>query len=434
MKHETNKGRIGPLRVLPFWGLAIWLAACSVLPTATATPSPTAIPPTPTPTPTPTPSSDPLVVTLTLWVPDSLDPYGEGAGAVLLAGQLDEFHQAHGEIQVAVIVKKAKGRGGLLDFLRTASAVAPTVLPDLIVLDVDDLRVAAQAGLLQPLDGLLPDDLVTDRFPFAVGMGEVDGQTMGMPLTAELVHMAYRPTLVDRPPLTWTAVFSMAAPLILPAAAQVNDVTLAQYLGAGGHLSDAAGTPLLEVEPLSAVLNFYAQAAARGVISPAVTLSLVDDDACWTLFQQGGIGMTTVDSRQFWSATDSAFAPAVIPSRDGRAVSLVQSGWVLALVTTDPQRQQQAIQLLAWLLDPVHYAAWTQTAGYLPTTRSGLAAWQVADADWTVLEQVLEGAQPPLPSTVRAAVGPPLQVALESVLHGRAPLDAAQTAVRAVSP
>jgi len=418
---------------------ALLLAACA----APATTVPTPPPPSPTwtvppPTATPTPSAPgPLVVTLTLWVPEDLNPYGEEPGAALLAQQLDEFNQAHTDLQVEVIVKKAHGRGGLLDFLRTASAAAPSVLPDLVVLDVDDLRVAAQAGLLQPLDGLLPDDLATDRFPFAVGLGEIEGQGMGVPLAVELEHLAYRPGLLPGPPITWTDVLSAEVPFVFPAAGQddgVNDATLVQYLGAGGHLTDREGNPQLEEEPLTAVLDFYSQAVAAGVVSPTVVLSLGDTDACWERFQAWQAGMAVVDARRFWTEPDPLAAPAAIPTRDGRAVALAR-GWVLALVTDQPERQEQAMRLVTWLLDPQRHGAWTQSTGYLPATRGGLAAWTLPEEGRATLEAVLEGAQPAPPPPVRAAVGPPLQAALEAVLEGRKdPADAAADAVRAAGP
>lgn len=96
------------------------------------------------------------MVTLTLWIPEELSPYSDQAGADLLASRLADFGAAYPDLQVQTIVKKSHGRGGLLDFLRTASVAAPFVLPDLVVLDEADLQVAARSGLLQPLDGLIP--------------------------------------------------------------------------------------------------------------------------------------------------------------------------------------------------------------------------------------------------------------------------------------
>jgi hypothetical protein len=121
----------------------------------------------PTITPTPTPELQPMIVTLELWLPEELNPYSGALGADALAQQLDDFSDAYPDVQVEVVVKKAHGRGGLLDFLRTARDAAPSVMPDLVVLDTVELETASGLGLIQPLDSLLSSVDVAERFPFA---------------------------------------------------------------------------------------------------------------------------------------------------------------------------------------------------------------------------------------------------------------------------
>lgn len=374
------------------------------------------------------------MVTLTIWLPEELSPYGEGEGAELLANRLADFGAAHPDLQVQAIVKKSHGRGGLLHFLQTASVAAPSVLPDLVVLDRTDLRVAARAGLLQPLDGLIPPDLKADLFPFAVGLGRVDEATFGLPLAAELQHLAYSPASLSAPPVSWNDVLSAGLPLFFPAAGQngiADEFTFIQYLGAGGRLTDEGGNPTLEEEPLTAVLDFYAQATASGIISPVVALSTGSAGECWARFQEEG-GLTVVDSRWFWTEGERIAEPGPIPTRNGRPVALAE-GWVLALVTADPEQQQWAMALVAWLLDPGWYGAWTQSTGYLPVNRSGLAGWTVSVERREVLEAILAGAREPLPQPLRERLGPSLQTALEAVLRGhQSPAEAAARAVQSL--
>lgn len=402
-------------------------------PTPTASPLPGTAVPLPTPTDSPPPR--PLKVTLTLWLPAELNPYGEGAGADLLARRLADFGAADPDRQVQVIIKKRRGRGGVLDFLRTASVAAPSVLPDLVVLDEADLQVAVQAGLLQPVDDRIPPDLQADRFPFAAALGRVEGTTFGLPLAAELQHLVYSPDMFPVPPLSWSDVLSAGMPLCFPAAGPntvADDFSLIQYLGAGGRLTDEDGNPLLEEGPLTAVLDFYAQAAATGIISPPVVLSVGNAEECWPFFQKEG-GMAVVDSHRFWTERAEMAEPGPIPTRDGRPVALAR-GWVLALVTTNPEQQQWAMALAAWLLDPGWYGEWTQRAGYLPVTWSGLAGWTVSEERREGLTAILTGAQPTLPRSLRERVGPPLQAALEAVLRGRqSPAEAAARAVQSLA-
>ncbi len=374
------------------------------------------------------------MVTLTLWLPEELNPYGEGEGAELLANRLADFGAAHPDLQVQAIVKKSHGRGGLLHFLQTASVAAPSVLPDLVVLDEADLGVAARAGLLQPLDGLIPTNLETDLFPFAVGLGRVDEATFGLPLAAELQHLAYSPASLSAPPVSWNDVLSAGLPLFFPAAGQngiADEFTFIQYLGAGGRLTDEGGNPILEEEPLTAVLDFYARATASEVISPLVVLSLGSVEECWARFQEEG-GLAIVDSHWFWTEGERRAEPGPIPTRDGRPVALAE-GWALALVTADPEQQQRAMALAAWLLEPGWYGAWTQSIGYLPVTRSGLAGWTVSVERREVLGAILAGARGPLPPPLRERLGPLLQTALEAVLRGhQSPAEAAARAVQSL--
>lgn len=414
-------------------GLALLLTACiAPAPSPTLSPLPTEASPSPTPTAPLLPG--PLMTTLTLWLPEELNPYGDEPGADLLSGRLADFGAAHPDLQVQVIVKKSRGRGGLLNFLRTASAAAPSVLPDLVVLDEADLRVAARAGLLQPMDGRIPPDLEADLFPFAVGLGRVDDTTFGLPLAAETRHLAYSPAALPSPPISWRDVLSAGLPLCFPAAGEngiPDDFTFLQYLGAGGRLTDEEGNPILEEEPLRAALDFYAQAVVTGVISPPVVLSIGTDEECWTYFQQEG-GMAVVNSRRFWQEEEGTAEVGPIPTRDGRPIALAE-GWVLALVATGPEQQQRAMTLAAWLLDPGWYGAWTQSTGYLPVTRSGLAGWMVSAERREVIRGILNEAREPLPQSLRERLGPPLQMALEAVLQGRqSPAEAAARAVQSL--
>lgn len=414
-------------------GLAFLLTAC-VAPAPSLTPSPPPTEPPPSPIPTAPLLPGPLITTLTIWLPEELNPYGDEPGADLLFGRLADFEAAHPDLQVQVIIKKSRGRGGLLDFLRTAIAAAPSVLPDLVVLDETDLRVAAQAGLLQPMDSRIPLDLEADLFPFAVGLGRVDDTAFGLPLAAETRHLAYFPATLPSPPISWRDVLAAGLPLCFPAAGEngiPEDLTFIQYLGAGGRLTDEEGNPVLEEEPLMAALDFYAQAVATRVISPPVVLSIGTDEECWTYFQREG-GMTVVDSRRFWREGEGTAEMGPIPTRDGRPITLAE-GWVLALVATSPEQQQRAMALAAWLLDPAWYGAWTQSTGYLPVTQRGLAGWTVSAERRDVLRGILMGAREPLPPSLRERLGPLLRMAVEAVLQGRqSPAEAAARAVQSL--
>jgi len=373
-----------------------------------------------------------MVTVLELWLPEELDPYGEQNGSQVLRSQLAEFSDAYPSLQVDVVVKKAHGRGGLVDFMRTARDAAPAVLPDLVVLDASDLDTVAGSELVEPIDDFMASSAGDDRFPIASVMGNVGGQTTGAVLGVDLQHLAYRPASFESAPVTWTEVISAPAPFLFPAGGidgRVNDATLIQYLGAGGRLTDAEGNPSLDEDTMIDVFDFYSRCITNTVIAPTQVLTATHVDQVWERFKEGEGGMTTVRASRYWVEADDAMAPAPIPTKDGQTISIGR-GWALAMVTDAPARQEPAMLLIDWLTAPNRNARWTQATGYLPPTRSALRLWDVPEEERTVLLGLLEAAVPPPRPLVMEAIGPPMQQALESLLSGRStPEEAADSAM-----
>jgi len=429
-------------RAILFSLLILTLVGCAGVPSTpeSVVPTPPPSPLQPTASPTPTRELEPMIVTIELWLPVELDPYGGGPGAGVLAQQLNEFSRAYPDVQVEVIVKKARGRGGLFDFLRTARDAAPSVLPDLVVLDTADLETAAGSGLIQPLDDLLSPAEMADRFPFATDLGTVDGQTFGFVVGAHMEHLAYRvdgqsqlSALLDSSPLSWTQIISPPVPFVFPAGGsnqQVNDATLIQYLAAGGRLIDEEGQPRLDEDVMVNVFGFYSDCIRTGTISSTVVLRTRDADQAWEQFQAGAGQMAVVPADRFWLEADDTVAAGSIPTESGQPFSIAR-GRVIAMVTDDPARQSLAMLLLDWLIAPDHNGLWTQASGYLPGTNAALRIWDVSNEDRAALRGVLEAAVPPPRPEVMAVVGPVLQDALEAVLRGRAtPEEAAAAAIK----
>jgi maltose-binding protein MalE len=119
------------------------------MPTVTASPTPFA-----EATPTREFPPAPRHLTLKLWVPEFLDPYNASVGGTALTSQLNDFSANNDRVQVEVVAKLDTGPGGLLNLLSTAVDVAPSILPDVIVLNKADLQSAVNAGLVQPLQGV----------------------------------------------------------------------------------------------------------------------------------------------------------------------------------------------------------------------------------------------------------------------------------------
>jgi ABC-type glycerol-3-phosphate transport system substrate-binding protein len=433
--------------------LLVVLAACLAVGTATAlggclfgatpeetTPDPAETPagatvsePTAAPTrlATPTPAGPPD--SLTVWISDQVMPLSPGRLADVVGQQFAAFEATHPGLTIDVLPKKASGQGGIEDLLTTASAVAPSVLPDLVAVDTLVLPGIARKGLTWPLDDLISVEIQDDLYPFARQAGIVDEQWMGVQFEARgLQHALYNPTKIAVAPQTWDELYASGATLIFPAAGRegmVNDAFLIQYLSTGAQLVDEGGRPALSIEALTEVLAYYRQGIERGtILTQTVEFSTVEQ--CWPKFLQAEVTMSHISSDLYLNVLTGA--PASVPTRDGTAV-ILSRGHAWALTARDPQRQALAVQLLEWLLDPVNVNDWNAAAGSLPTRRAAFERMERSPYV-TFMYGQLETAIPYAQSETHRDIYRAMQQGVDAVLHqGTPPENAAASVLAAVN-
>ncbi len=422
--------------------VTVGLAGCSLLselsfPSQEENPTATAVPGEVTPTVSPTPSLSSTIssaITLTLWTTETFSPTEDNASGQVLAQQWQAFEAAHANVAIEYILKKPYGKGGILDFLSTTRDAAPTVSPDLVVLDTSELAKAAEAGLVQPLDDLVSSEGQQDLFPFA--RHSFDGQLVGIQFEADVEHLIYNTNKTDSPPITWRDVLSDSVAYIFPAAgvgSLVNDAFLIQYLAAGGQLLDESGEPALDKDVLIEVLQFYRDGLEVGAIPPSV-LEFEDLDDCWVVYVSAQAALSNVSSDRYLAdrgmLKNTAFA--AIPTRDGNVVTL-SKGWALAIVTEDSARQAAAAQLIEWLLEPENNANWNRTAGHLPTRQAAFDHLGTEDPYFPFVRQQLANVYPRPKAAAYDKVGRALQRAVQDVLQGEvSPQEAAETVIAVI--
>lgn len=445
-RRSRTGGRFG-------WAVLLWivtlLAACAPQQTTTpATPTPSATPPVTRSQPIPTsPVPTPVLpaegaITLTWWAPDFLSAQAAQPVKELLEAQLRDFERTYaGQVQVSVVAKTRYGRGGLLDLLRAAQPVAPAVLPDLVLLDVFELEQAASAGLLQPLDQLLAEEALQQLYPFAQTAGRFQGQLLAVQYLADLEHIIFLSNVVPNPPQTWDDLLrSSATPYLFPLGAPqpgantsrfrtLQCVQLSHYLSAGASLNPAVRQLALEETPLLRLLTFYKTAADAGLLPPNA-LEINSTDVVWNLFAQGRIPLAQITARQYLASGSSVgtVGYAATPGWAGPAAP-VAAGWALAIVTTNPKREQLAADLIAWLLAPERAGAMARAAGWLPTSPAALDTWG-EEPYYTFLDQQLAAAVSPPVGADYAQTSSQLQRAIVAVLaEGVSPRDATAAAL-----
>lgn len=403
-------------------GLLLVLAACT---STVQTPGATATTPTAAPTATPAPAATPEPVALTVWLPDWMlldDP----EAARLIQNTIQSFG-VDNNIDIDIVIKLPTGPAGLLDSLSKTYPVAPAALPDLIALPLRDAASAAEQNLLQPLNGLLPDDLPGDLYPFANHFLASPESWYALPFAADFEHLAFQPSTLSDIPLNWDVILESKARYAFPAGgpeATLPDAVLIHYLSA-----TTTNTLDRDEAALRKLLTFYEVGRDTGVINANLTQAASAADT-WTSALQGDVDLAHTTAslwlRDRSQATILRFGP--IPTADSSPRAIAH-GWAFALVTADPTRQALAAQLITLLMEPDTLAAWTLTAHQLPSRRSALALWPSDDytafAGETLEKAILSTALTPDADFSRS-----VHRAVIDVLSGKADAETAlQTAI-----
>lgn len=375
--------------------------------------------------------------TLRVWVSQSIAQRTE-VGAATLVEQITAFDTSEEEVAVAVEQKRARGAGGIVDYLRSGRDVAPTILPDLVAVPTDLLPALAAENLIQPLDGRLDDEVIENLFPPALTLGQPASNLLGYPFAlSTLPHLAYNSNALEGTlPLTWERLVENEDHSYVFAADGTDGALLALqfYLDAGGQLVDDDGQPTLQLDPLINALEQIESAQTRGFFTTQSD-SITTTDEAWQNFLSGGgnIAQTTADYFLGQSVSGLPIAYTIIPGIDSPLTPLVD-GWAWAVTTTDPQKQAQAIALIEELIATDRLAVWSRDNNVLPARRDALAAWPGEDPYVGFVGQELERAQPLTLSTSSTLLTVLGDAVFQIVSGSKTGQQAAVDAVDAVQP
>ncbi|MBI3243528.1 MAG: extracellular solute-binding protein [Chloroflexi bacterium] len=418
------------------------LAACSFQPgPAPATSPPTAVTaePTATTAASPEPNKSPLpqtpvapaTQTLRLWFPPQLAPTNDDAAGRQLLTQLQAFEDSHPGWQIEVRAKKLTGQGGLLDSLQTTLQSAPGISPDVIVADGPTLTNAAP--FLQTLTEHFGEAELADFYPFALQAARIDNQLLGLPFAADALGLAYSTNVYVTPPLAWVDLNTGAGPIWLPLNDPTALVTLQQYVALGGSLTDETGKPAINSTVLAQVLTYYQFLQVNDLLSIG-SLESVNTADTWLAYRESRATSAAAYASTYFAERDRVAATGytLLPTREGNSLTFA-SQWNYALVAADPTRQSMALELMRWLTAPDNLSAWTLEAQLLPTRGAALTQWP-DPALRAIAGEAVTAAQPLPSSTLLGVLGPPITLAVQSVLSGQAtPEVAAEAAAQTIA-
>lgn len=429
--------------------LAVLLAACDLLdPTTTATNPPaaetTAVLNTPAAVQTPAVQNTPSFViaatitptnnSLIIWLPPAIASRTE-AGAVTLSDQLLAFNGAHPDLEIIVEQKPTAGQGGALNYLRTGRGVAPAILPDLIALPVTQLAPSANEGLIFPMEDFLDPASVDQLFPPAREWAYNANHLIGYPFAlSDMMHLEYSSAITEPVALTWTDFISNTnRHMVLPAAgAGGGRLALEFYLAAGGNLTNEAGQPALELEPLTLALEQLYDGRANGfILQQSSNITNFADGV--RLVRDGSTDYALTASDVFLQSISTDYIPqfAAVPGLDQPLPALV-NGWAWAITTPDADKKALAAELIAFLTAPENLGSWSRQSQILPATPGAFSAWPNEDVYAAFAQNELQRAIP-MPLTATSAIMSALENAVFDVISlSKTPAVAAAEAVAAV--
>lgn len=305
---------------------------------------------------------------LVVWVPASFQPQ-EMPPVAVLQTVYDQFLHNHPGVHLDIQVKAESGESSLYPYLRHAQSMAPTILPDVVLLDTEQLWQVAELGLIQPIDwNTLPR--TNDFFQFARMAVTYHGQTLGIPYAADVLHLVYHTNQVAQAPMTWEALLAEGAPYFFAAGKRdyPNESLLLQYVGAGGQLFED-GT-VSNPDALTALFAFLIQAKAAAVL-PSEVVELKSFNDTWTMFTNKNTGFADASAHLVLAQQDTLtnLGFAQIPTVNGAALTIAHT-WAFALLTPLPEQQQLALEFINQLLEPTVHSAWSRATQQLPTQLS----------------------------------------------------------------
>jgi len=371
-----------------------------ITPTIDLTPQPTLIAPQPS--------------TVALWFPETLAPLDNVEAAEMLSQQISAF-QNEG-VAVDFRLKSVDDVGGIMPTLRAASAVAPSVLPDLTLLRRSDLVAAADAGLIVPINERAIAAILGNYAPIVRSLGRVEGVLYGLPYNLDVQHLAGTMVFTAG---DFDAVLESSTPLIFPAGATntISDVLLAQYREAAGLLQDNGLE--IEIDSLRTVFSYYERAVNAGLIDTTV-LEYTEPDEYADLLISGnvaGVVTSTLYLDLLHEDDGENLSYASIPTVSGEGTTLVD-GWMWVITTRDAGEQAVALRFISWMMDTERQAAYHQLIDRLPSQETALSLWEDADYAAFVAGLLAQGTLP-LVGGESAITARAISSAFASVLAGR---------------
>ena len=313
-----------------------------------------------------TPEPTPVNYTLTIWGPESFSEAQSPSFSAVLA----DFAAPLSDLSIQYEVKAMEGAASLVRYLDSGSAVAPSILPDLILFPADQLLEVAGSGLLVPVDPYLDATFLEDLYPLRQ-QARFGGSLLAVPALLSVSHGIIRAESGVTVPPDLEAMTAETSPTWRlyqrpGESGPLNDMELVQL----ASLNEKNGL-LVAPNPsaLTAMLSEWQQMGAANKLQTPAT----DHNALYAALLGDSVDFIADDSRTYLQqvASGAALSYAYIPVHEANFTPLAD-GYLLAVSTDDPRRQATALALLEALMEPSALSEWSAASQWLPARRSAL--------------------------------------------------------------
>lgn len=359
-------------------------------------------------------------VEITFW-----HSYSEGEEAIFTEQVLTAFEKAYPNIKVNAIRMPYESLDEEL-----VTAVSGDAAPDVIRLDLTWVSQMAKIGALECLDDYEGfDEISSGTVEGSLRTTLYKGEHYGLPLNANTTVAVYNNAMLkeygfeevpesleelmaalektDPAQEKWLFCISGSynwamLPFIWTLGGSVTNETYSQ---ATGYLNSEA-----TVEALDTIVSWYQD----GVIGPAIMGEQPDS---WGGIEAGNYTMM-VEGPWFFSASDvmDSYTPALLPSVDGRSISIV-GGEDIAITSTS-SKKDAAWTFIRFMLEDEQQIAMAE-AGMIPVSESAMSQVDITNAPYvSVYMEQLKTAEARIPCSSWPTIETILNTAFESALRG----------------
>jgi multiple sugar transport system substrate-binding protein len=338
-------------------------------------------------TPTPT-LAPPLKKNISIWLPPQFDPNAKTEPGIGMHSQIELFQEQYPDFKISVRIKAELGPSSLFNSLSTASSVASSALPTLVLISRSDIEKSAALGIIQPiqeLDSVFGDD---DWFTIAEKMSKVHDEVYGLPFVSDAIGLIQQSNSVGSAYVPLANIAEKTPAIHFSAGSPDTLVPLMYYQSIGGMFTDDMGNVWMDEPLLNDMFVSFRTYRELGIF-PKTLVNYQSDEQLRNAFNTNQIeNMISWISLSQADGIDFSISP--VPNFGTRAFTYAD-GYVWCLVVQKTNALEPSVLFIEHMSDPDFLAEWTPTTKYLPVRPSSLVGW--IEPKRESLQTILESAE-----------------------------------------